>query len=263
MRTHVLAYHDVVRGPRHDKSGFAGPTAARYKLDWPRFVEHLDRIDQKTARAPDTFDELLTSQVRPGSWAITFDDGGSSALEIGDELARRGWRGHFFVTTDYVGQRCFLGADEIRALRSLGQVIGSHSCTHRERMSSMSWAEIIDEWRRSTELLSEMLGEAILTASVPGGYYSGRVAGAAAATGLRALYTSEPQSRVRSVDGCFVIGRYMVHRDVDSGTAADLAAGRWSPGMQQRAFWTAKKTLRRLAPRLYLRTRHALRARGR
>src|SRR5256885_8018335 len=31
---------------------------------------------------------------------LTFDDGGRSAVHIGDELAARGWKGHFFIVTD-------------------------------------------------------------------------------------------------------------------------------------------------------------------
>ena len=42
---------------------------------------------------------------------ITFDDGGASALAAGEELARRSWRGHFFIATDLVGRPGYLDWD--------------------------------------------------------------------------------------------------------------------------------------------------------
>jgi peptidoglycan/xylan/chitin deacetylase (PgdA/CDA1 family) len=261
MRTNVLAYHDVILGGDRDSSGFPGPAAAHYKLKWSTFVEHLDRIGKATARAPDVVDEVLAGGPAPGSWCLTFDDGGSSAIVIGEELARRGWRGHFFVPTDFVGKPGFVGRDDIRALHGLGQVIGSHSCSHPARMASRSWPELLHEWRRSRELLSDLLGEPVSIASIPGGEYSGRVAEAAAASGLQALCTSEPVSRVRSIDGCFVIGRYSVHREVDAHTAAAIAGGRRLPQLRQLAWWTTLKACKRAAPDLYLKARGALLAR--
>jgi peptidoglycan/xylan/chitin deacetylase (PgdA/CDA1 family) len=258
MRVSVLTYHDVVHGHDDDASGFPGRVPAHYKLEWEHFIDHLDRIDQATARTPDTVDDLLASGTEPGSWSITFDDGGSSAVEISEELARRGWRGHFFIVTDLVGRRGFLAPDEIRALFSRGHVIGSHSCSHPERMSAIGWSELLREWQQSRQALSELLGTPITSASIPGGYYSREVARAAAAAGFAVLYTSEPTSRVRPIDGCRVIGRYMIHRDVDSRTAADLASARLAPRLRQQGFWNARKILKKIAPRAYLQMRARL-----
>src|SRR5204863_366926 len=74
--------------------------------------------------------ELVTDLdlTRPGRHVVlTFDDGGRSALAIGDTLAARGWRGHFFIVTGLIGSRAFLAPQQIRYLRGCGHVIGSHS----------------------------------------------------------------------------------------------------------------------------------------
>ena len=63
-----------------------------------RFGEHLDAIERAVGRPPAAVDALSD-----GDWMITFDDGGASALHAGEELARRSWRGHFFIATDLVG----------------------------------------------------------------------------------------------------------------------------------------------------------------
>src|SRR5262249_51253399 len=140
---------------------------------------------------------------------ITFDDGGVSAYdEVATLLDKRRWPGHFLITTDCIGRAGFLSKEQIRGLRKRGHVIGSHSCSHPSRMSECSWQQLIVEWHSSVAILSDILGEAVVVASVPGGYYSRAVAEAAARAGVRALFTSEPVIRHQQVDGCYVLGRY-------------------------------------------------------
>src|SRR2546421_11759443 len=127
-------------------------------------------------------------------------------------LERHGLRGHFFVVTDFIGTAPFLNADQIRELRGRGHVVGSHSCSHPERISACGREQLVEEWRRSCAVLSDILGEAVTTASVPGGFYSKAVAEAAAEAGVRLLYTSEPTTRTWTVAGCEVRGRYSVVR---------------------------------------------------
>ena len=103
MSTFALIYHDVVEEDRREEAGFPGPLAARYKLTPEHFERHLHAIGQTgrsvglAADAPDC--------------AITFDDGGASALLAAEMLERHGWRGHFFITTGRIGTPGFLDAD--------------------------------------------------------------------------------------------------------------------------------------------------------
>ena len=133
---------------------------------------------------------------------ITFDDGGASALHAGEELARRSWRGHFFIATDLVGRPGYLDWDGVRAVAGMGHVIGSHSCSHPDRMAACSWDQLMDEWSGSAAMLAQELGHPVPTASVPGGLYSRSVGRAAAAAGFTSLFTSLPSQRLRSIDGC-------------------------------------------------------------
>ena len=41
---------------------------------------------------------------------------------VADELEQMGWRGHFFITSDWIGRRGFLTAGQIRELRRRGHV---------------------------------------------------------------------------------------------------------------------------------------------
>jgi peptidoglycan/xylan/chitin deacetylase (PgdA/CDA1 family) len=258
VRVSVLLYHDVIRGADRDASGFRGPGAARCKLGWDQFIEHLDSVGRATAGPPVTVDDLLARRAPERAWAITFDDGGASALAAGEELVRRGWRGHFFCVSDRIGERGFLDADEIVALDRMGHVIGSHSRSHPARISNCPWDRMLDEWRVSAERLGELLERPVTCAGVPGGFYSRALARAAAAAGLTALFTSEPVRVVRSVDGCAVIGRYANGYTTPAHTAAEAAAGHLRPWLTQRAGWNARKVPKRIAGDSYSRLRARL-----
>jgi peptidoglycan/xylan/chitin deacetylase (PgdA/CDA1 family) len=254
-----FAFHDVVEDGRDDASGFPGRPAARYKLTWPDFERHLSAI-AGTGGPPPSRVHANGNGARPARVPVllTFDDGGASALPIAEALARRGWQGHFLVPLDYVGRPGFLAADGIRAVRDLGHVVGSHSCSHPGRMSACSDAELLDEWRRSRDALEEIVGEPVDIASVPGGYFSRRVAAAAAAAGIRVLFTSEPKVSASQVDGCLVLGRFRIIRTTAPETSAGLASGGVAPRVRQFAAWNAKKAVKAATGPAYGRLRRYL-----
>ena len=195
------------------------------------------------------------------SWLLSFDDGGVSALEPTAELLEQhGWRGFFFVTTDRIGTPTFLNADQIRALRRRGHVIGSHSCSHPERMSWCGREQLLDEWRRSREALEAILGEAVQTASVPGGFYSRMVAETASEAGYTLLFNSEPTTGMTTVGACRIVGRYTVYRGMSAQMAARLVTGRLTRWRQTWA-WNLKKVAKAVGGRAYLALRQRLLAR--
>jgi peptidoglycan/xylan/chitin deacetylase (PgdA/CDA1 family) len=247
----VLIYHDVVDSDP-DESGFTGAGPARYKLARSAFTDHLDAIAAVTAAPPVS---LAAPRANGASWALTFDDGGASALVVGELLAQRGWVAHFFVTTGRVGTRGFLDAAGVRALAEMGHVIGSHSHTHPARMSALPPQRLLAEWRESGERIADLVGAPALIGSVPGGYYAPAVARAAAAAGLRVLCTSEPRQELGTVDGCTVLGRYAVLNATPARTAAALAAGRRLPRWRRRGAWAARGVVKRAAGDAYPRVR--------
>lgn len=247
-----LLYHDVTDAGREDSSGFSGPEAARYKLTTQEFAAHLDQIARVTRLPP----LLLTDRRRLAladaqQWTITFDDGGlSAATEIAEQLEKRGWRGWFFITTDCIGKPSFCSCDQLLELHRRGHVIGSHSASHPERISSCGWDQLVDEWTRSCSVLAEITGSPVTTASVPGGFYSRNVARAAARAGIEILFTSEPTTSMSVVDLTLIIGRYNVYRGMSARDAASLVSSplrRW----RQTAFWNLKKVAKAVAGPLY------------
>jgi len=178
---------------------------------------------------------------------FTFDDGAAcAATRIAPELERYGWPGHFFVTTDWIGRPGFLTPAQIRGMHRRGHIVGSHSCSHPERMSHLSWEELTREWSHSCALLSDIIGRPVAAASLAGGYYSPLVARAAAACGIKVLFTSEPTTARWNVDGCLVLGRYTVRRSTPARTVAAIAAGAMLPRFEQALAWAAKKAVKRV-----------------
>lgn len=248
----VLIYHDVIPAGDFDSSGITGPGAAHYKFFEDEFRQHLEAL----ARVANDRRSGQSGFAAPGGsllpCILTFDDGGRSAsTTIAGMLEDRGWRGQFFVSTDFLDRPGFMTRSEVADLHRRGHVIGSHSCSHPHRMSACSWEQLVDEWRVSSEILSHVTGECITSGSIPGGYYSRCVAAAAAHAGIRILFTSEPTARPRVVDGCVVKGRYSIDRSVSIETMAAIAAGRFLPRFRQSLAWQAKKAAKTVAGPLY------------
>lgn len=241
----AFGYHDVIDVPTD--SGFQRDGALPFKLGTRHFQEHLDRIAE-TSLPP----ALVTEVELAGSERhlfLTFDDGGKSALRVGEELCRRGWRGHFFISTGLIGRRTFLDQAELKELRSCGHIVGSHSHTHPDIYRELGWERMVVEWRRSSDILAQLLGEACITGSVPGGEISKAVFRSAATAGLRYLFTSEPWLTPRIVGGCWILGRFCVKTSTTAEEIAKLARFRgWHSKLLVRQL---KRVARRSIPPLY------------
>jgi peptidoglycan/xylan/chitin deacetylase (PgdA/CDA1 family) len=237
----ALMYHDIVPAGLEDVSGFPGRDAALYKVTPERFDSHLDAI---LRAAP--------------SVAITFDDGGGSAVLAADALERRALRGFFFITSSCIGTRGFVDRAAIRELHARGHIVGSHSCSHPLRMGHLPSRRILHEWTESRLAISDMLGADIVVASVPGGDFAPHVADAAADAGFTLLFTSEPTRKIRQAGPLRICGRFTIQRWTSAATAAGLAAGARLPCARQAALWNAKKVGKRLGGERYLQFRKLL-----
>jgi peptidoglycan/xylan/chitin deacetylase (PgdA/CDA1 family) len=257
MKNLFLLFHDVVPDGRFELSGFQSSDANLYKLDSNEFQQHLAVVKARAPKPPGlVFDQNAEETQKV---LLTFDDGGaSSATLIADMLAASGCVGHFLMTTDFIGTPGFVSEAEIRDLHAKGHVIGSHSCSHPARMSSCSPMQLDREWRESVARLQDILGSDVQVASIPGGYYGVNVAAAAAAAGIRHLFTSEPVTSVWNVDGCQVYGRFSVHRGVKPQWVASLLEDRVLPRVQTFAYWNLKKLLKKAGGSAWLEARRKI-----
>src|SRR5262245_2378429 len=269
--TSALMYHDVVPAGAEDTSGFPGRDAALYKVTPELFASHLAEIRQlfctgSGAPPPPRTDADAARQtarhgrrrLRPDLPALTFDDGGVSAMRAADALERHGFTGHFFITANYIGRRGFVTAQHLRELRARGHVVGSHSCSHPLRMGHCSWPQLVDEWTHSRSILSDVLGDDVVVASVPGGDFAPQVAEAAARAGIAELFTSEPRLEARHAFGLTLRGRFTIQRWTTPEITAALATGAWLPCARQAFVWNAKKIGKRVGGERYLQLRRLL-----
>ena len=238
-------FHEVTDDP--GLSGFQRPGALAYKHTQRAFTQCLDAI----AGAPTPLGLITAADfTRSGRHILlTFDDGGKSAVAVSEQLAQRGWHGHFFIVTSLIGGRTFVNEQEIRAIRRAGHLIGSHSHTHPSIFRDLPPARMVDEWRTSSDILAQLLGEPILTASVPGGEISGHALESADRAGLRYLFTSEPALRPRRVGDCWILGRFSVKTGTLPTRVGELAHFRgWTQALFRRRL---KVLATRLVPPLY------------
>ena len=249
----TLTYHDVADddGPH---SGFVGTGPDHYRLTPSVFARHLDAI-ASSGIAPSLVTDARDEHRRV---YLTFDDGGSSAVTaIAPMLVERGWRGHFFVTTDRIGSPGFLTPGEVRELSAHGHVIGSHGHTHR-MLTTLSQAEVADEWRRSRALLEDLLGQPLISVSVPTGAYSGTIGRLAAEAGYRHVFTSEPWLRPRRVGGSWIYGRFAIVHDTPPQLVNALCRFSRPAMLREGSRWHARKAAKVALGRRYETLRVAL-----
>jgi hypothetical protein len=108
-----------------------------------------------------------------------------------------------------------------------------------------------EEWARSRMVLEDLLGHKVEIASVPGGYYSRRVARSARDAGLRVVFTSEPITASHDEAGTLVIGRFTLRRGHPTDRAGLLAHREPWARYQEWASWRAKGLVKPLLGRLY------------
>jgi peptidoglycan/xylan/chitin deacetylase (PgdA/CDA1 family) len=240
-----LGYHDVADDP--SESGFQRNGARPFKLGVRFFSDHLDQVAEAGWTPGLVGDIELT---KPGRHVLlTFDDGGKSAIRTAAELSRRGWLGHFFITTSRIGERTFLDPAEIRQLRAAGHLVGSHSHTHPDIYRELERERMLVEWRQSSDILAQIMGEPCLAASVPGGEISKFVLQSAGTAGLRHLFTSEPWLTPRVVGGCWILGRYCPKVSTSADEIAELVRFQgWAKKLVVRRF---KSLASRSLPSLY------------
>ncbi len=252
MKAISIGYHDVVEELETGDDPLRR-CPSYYTLSRKAFQHHLESIRQQ---APNNTVEAIR---KARTWQqqipifLTFDDGAIGAYTcIADELESRNWRGHFFVTSSWINKPGFMNPSQIRELHQRGHVIGSHTHSHPDRMSNLSWASLIEEWSLSSKILSDILGEPVKVASVADGYYSEKVGKSAAESGIEVLFNSEPIRGISTVDGCLILGRYSIKADTPAATSGAIAAGAFWPSLRQTGLWEAKKAMKAIGGDSYL-----------
>lgn len=168
----VLCYHGVGPVP-------AGGDRWRLFVSRELFSHHLDVIERQGYALLTV--EKLWQLMRDGSdgthrAAITFDDGlVSTAREGIPLLLDRGLPCSMFISTGLMGKphpevdgAMIMSAAEVLELAGAGVEIGAHSVDH-VRLDDLSYADALDQLRRSKAELEDLLGKPIASMAYPYG----------------------------------------------------------------------------------------------
>jgi len=245
--TVILMHHDIIDPKSSKKTGFSGPGAELYKVGLAQFEEELTELSAAFPGEP--------PGLAPQSpYALTFDDGGASAVDIvADVLAARSFRAHFFIVTGVLGLPGFVQVSGLRRLLAAGHTIGTHTVTHAHRLTTWPYARIFREWNESAERLRDLLGCPVTCGSIPGGYSNKAVREAAMAAGLSQLFSSEPTTRRYETEALQVYGRFpILSRDPASAVVglAKRAYARRVKAWRWHALGVAKNALGPVYPAL-------------
>ena len=212
----TLMYHDAYVNSKSE-SGFNFDSANSYKIKRDEFEYQVQAINDCFRK-----EGKNKSYVR-----FTFDDGGVSAYTIfAPILEKYGFKGIFFIATDYLNKEGFLSDQQIIDLHRRGHIIGSHSHSHRQRMNSLPKKELFEDWKNSKDCLQDIIKEPISVASLPNGYSSTQMLEALAELGFKEVYTSDARENVNEFSGMHIFGRYGIKDGMKVRDVVDIVFDR-------------------------------------
>lgn len=182
----MLCYHGVGTVP-------AARDPNRIFMSRELFSEHLDVIEGRGYEmlgVSDLWRSMRDGAAAHGRGAITFDDGLRTTVEQAlPLLAQRGMPSSMFVPTGLMGKphpdllgEMIIDRSEVQELARAGVEIGAHTVDH-VHLTAISYAEAVEQMRRSREVLEDLLGAPVLSMAYPFGAYDEAVMRAAAEAG--------------------------------------------------------------------------------
>jgi|LauGreDrversion4_2_1035121.scaffolds.fasta_scaffold55535_1 peptidoglycan/xylan/chitin deacetylase (PgdA/CDA1 family) len=205
----TLMLHDFEESSRR---GMQTRQDSRYLLKLILFKEAIHLAINEGVQ----FDLISQNNENSNKVRITQDDGGGSSLLLANFLSNLGIRCTFFIATDYIGKPGFLTSSEIRWLRSLGHMIGSHSHSHPNPFCLLDARQLDYEVQKSQQILEDTLMEKIEKFAIPGGESRSDTFKALSDPkyALREVYTSIPHRGViERISNTEFHGRFCIERD--------------------------------------------------
>jgi peptidoglycan/xylan/chitin deacetylase (PgdA/CDA1 family) len=213
----ILLYHGIDSGEPWERR--LDSTDREYVLSRERFEQHIDLL--ATRRIPVlSLDECVDrGDGARAPVVLTFDDGDRSCYTTAAPiLEHHGFRGEFFVVSQWIDRPGFLTRENLRDLIRRGHRVHSHSRTHA-KLSTLDTAAIEEEVAGSKSEIEAMIDGPIRYFSAPGGAYDQRVLD----TARRAGYAGVLNSVEGYNDGrrsTFVLRRFTARAYTRIGTLA-------------------------------------------
>lgn len=150
---------------------------------------------------------------------ITFDDGNRSDIEIAAPLlAKHRLNARFFVLTGRLEHPDYLSKQNIRDLRDMGFVIGSHGINHVDWVQQDTLG-LDHELFQSRAVLEELLDQPVTEAAIPFGSYRRRVLRGLRTNGYTVAWSSDGSAT--ALRG-FLRPRLSIRNDTEPGAITRL-----------------------------------------
>lgn len=208
-KTLSLLYHEVIDD--YSESGFQNKDNLAYMHKREVFERHVE-----------IFKRNIQSNSLIDNYLLTFDDGGKSNLKSAQILEKNDLKGIYFITTNKINSIGFLSSEEVLQLYQSGHVVGSHSHTHPMIFRSLSYSEMLEEWRVSKDILENIVGKTIEYCSIPGGDADAKTYESAAEVGFKFIFDSEPIIEERFVHNAKIFGRFSIKAQTTDAGLVDL-----------------------------------------
>jgi len=232
-RLPVLMYHGLhanARAQGYDPVYSVRPRDFAQQLDW------LCARGYRTLR----FDQLLALNGDPDSpcsrtrkqdplpdkaIVLSFDDGDASNRSVALPLLRaRRMVAEFCITSDFIGRRGMLSANDVRALARAGMGVQSHGRTHR-LLEDLDELTLDSELTLSKHRLEALCERPVSVLALPGGRGGPRERDAALRAGYSRVLTSVPGVNREPLSHP-VCERIAITRDMDMEEFAALVQWR-------------------------------------
>jgi peptidoglycan/xylan/chitin deacetylase (PgdA/CDA1 family) len=164
--------------------------------DFEAQLDLIKRSEVKVISMPEALSLIEKNNDLKGRYlCITFDDGYKNNLTVAWPLLKKyGMPAHFFITVEALDQKLYnwdlwkkgtqvvdmpnevlldlqpLTSQDIKFLLKEGATIGSHGMTH-ERISGFSDKKLLEDLRRSKEILEKLVGGNVETFAYPFGSF--------------------------------------------------------------------------------------------
>lgn len=200
----VLMYHDIYNKNTND-SGFINLSSEKYKIPVYDFINHLYYYQNSN------------------NIELTFDDGGCSAINIIAPLLKIfSIKAVFFIVTSKIDKDGFLKREDIIKLLNDGHKIGLHSHTHPRNMNQLSYDEVYKEWKKSRDILSNIVNSNVIYASAPNGYFSNIDIEILEKLGINYFYTSNVKTKNFKIDKINIIDRIVIKKSTSQFAIKNL-----------------------------------------
>ncbi len=193
----VLMYHGIVSDsspvPNNRETG-----AELYDISLQKFKSQINYLKEQgyTATTLENINSYNQKQI-----LITFDDGEMNNFQQAYPILKEiNWKACFFIIAKRVGEKGYMGWEELKKMVEAGMIIGSHGLTH-EILTNLTDSQMEEELRASKSNLEINLGITVETLSIPRGFCNDKVIEKAYQLGYKTVFISNRPSHLKS--SCF------------------------------------------------------------